>query len=53
MDESGGYGGWTEHYVTVTPTFTGIDIKVSGKNRNEIKDYIAEAFEVCLNSIIF
>jgi hypothetical protein len=45
MDEHGYYAGWTEHTVTVTASliFT-LDIRVSGRNRNEIKDYLAETF---------
>jgi hypothetical protein len=38
----GYYDGWTEHIVTVEATFNGLGIKVSGRNRNDIKDYIAE-----------
>jgi hypothetical protein len=44
MDQSGGYAGWTEHIVTVTPSFDGVTVRVSGRNRNGIKDYIAETF---------
>lgn len=44
MDEAGFYSGWTEHDVTVLPSFVhGLDIRVSGRDRNGIKDYIAEA----------
>lgn len=42
----GSYDGWTEHSVTVRPSFLfGREIAVSGRNRNQIKDYIAETFE--------
>ena len=45
MNEGGYYDGWTEHTVTIRPSLQfGIDITVSGRNRNEIKDYIAETF---------
>lgn len=45
MDEAGYYSGWTEHTVTVTPDLaSGYHLKVSGRNRNDIKDYIAECF---------
>jgi hypothetical protein len=44
MDEHGGYDGWTEHTVIVTPAFDGIDVVVKGRNRNEIKDHIADRF---------
>jgi len=50
MNDGGMYDGWTEHTVTVVPTFTGLDIKVSGRNRNDIKDYIAEVFVSLLSS---
>ena len=51
MDESGGYDSWTEHTITVRPslTFT-LDITVSGRDRNDIKDYIHEAFYMALRT---
>lgn len=52
MDEHGHYDGWTEHVVTVRPTFTGLDIKVSGRDRNGIKDYIHEVFYTALTKVI-
>lgn len=51
MDEGGGYDGWTEHRVVVTPAFVGgFNLRVSGRNRNEIKEYVAEAFQDALSS---
>ena len=50
VDENGYYDGWTEHRVTVRPTFNGIDIKVSGRNRYDIKEYLTEVFEHWLTS---
>lgn len=45
MNDNGYYDGWTEHTVTVTPSFIGgFNIRVSGRNRNDIKGYIAESF---------
>lgn len=52
MDEGGGYDGWTEHNVTVTPSFDGFDLTVSGRNRNDIKDYIGESFHHALSTLI-
>jgi hypothetical protein len=50
MNDAGGYDGWTEHTVTGLASFVlGIDIRVSGRNRNEIKDYIAELFQSVLS----
>lgn len=53
MDENGFYDGWTDHCLTITPTFAGIDIKVSGSNRNDIKEYIADCFyEVLMSDVL-
>lgn len=50
MNESGFYDGWTEHNVIVTPMFDGIDIRVTGRDRNDIKDYIAQVFHETLTA---
>jgi len=45
MDENGYYDGWTEHKVIVVASLMyGFRLKVTGKDRNRIKDYIAEQF---------
>lgn len=51
MDEHGGYDGWTEHKVVVTPSlYFGYRMHITGKNRNDIKEYLhsvfAETFEI-------
>lgn len=44
MNENG-YTHWTEHTVTVRPSLAfGILIRVSGRNYNDIKSYIHDAF---------
>jgi hypothetical protein len=49
MNDGGMYDGWTEHNVVVKPSLVyGLDIKVTGRDRNEIKDYIAETFQHAL-----
>ena len=48
MNDVGFYDGWTEHKVIIRPTFDGIDICVTGRNRNDIKDYIADCFYTAL-----
>jgi hypothetical protein len=48
MTEHGYYDGWTAHTVVVTPAFDGFNLKVTGRDRNEIKDYIADAFDTFL-----
>lgn len=53
MDEMGGYDGWTEHKVIVTPSLTcAFDLKVTGRDRNEIKDYLGEVFNSALSEEI-
>ncbi len=52
MNESGMYDGWTEHTVTVTPAFDGINLRVSGRNQNGIKDYIGDCFSDALTTRI-
>ena len=45
MDENGFYSGWSEHNITLTPSFLfGYDMKISGKDRNGIKDYLHQTF---------
>ncbi len=50
MDEHGGYDGWTEHRVVVTPEFQGFSLRVTGCDRNGIKDYLGELFHSWLSS---
>lgn len=50
MNEVGMYDGWTEHKVLVTPEFDGFDIRVTGRDRNGIKDYISEQFHHWLST---
>lgn len=51
MDEAGGYDGWTEHTVTVTPAL-GHDyhLRISGRNRNDIKEMMYEEFAEALRT---
>lgn len=50
MNDGGFYDGWTSHTVTVTPSFTGINMRISGRNRNDIKEAIYEAFDSALKT---
>lgn len=51
MDEAGGYCGWTEHEVTAVPSFLGgFSLKISGRDRNDIKDYIGDTFQHALST---
>lgn len=38
--KEGFYDGWTDHVVTVTPVFGGIELRISGRDRNQIKEYL-------------
>jgi hypothetical protein len=45
MDENGFYSGWTNHSIICTPSFIhGVDIRVTGVNKNDIKSYLEERF---------
>lgn len=45
MDENGYYDGWTDHKVIVTPSLAwGFNLRVTGKDRNSVKEYIADTF---------
>ena len=46
----GCYDGWTQHKIILTPSFTkGFDMRITGRNRNEIKEYITDVFHDTLN----
>jgi len=50
-DESGCYDGWTEHSIIVRASLCyGFTVSVTGRNRNGIKDYLAELFQECLDA---
>jgi hypothetical protein len=40
--------GWTQHRVILTPAFNGFNLRVTGKNRDEIKEVIGELFSILL-----
>ena len=45
MNDVGYYDGWTQHEVIVKPSFLfDCDIRITGRDRNQIKDYIDEVF---------
>jgi hypothetical protein len=49
MDEVGGYDGWTDHKIIVTPSlWNEFDVRITGRNRNEIKEYLGEIFSAWL-----
>jgi len=49
MNEHGYYNGWTEHTIDVTASLAfGLNLRVTGRNRNDIKDYLAEMFQYAI-----
>lgn len=46
MDDNGYYDGWTEHSIIVTPTLdhVGFNLRITGRDKREIKEYIAETY---------
>lgn len=49
MHEDGFYDGWTEHKAIVTPSLVDdFNLRITGSNRNEIKDYLYDVFEQAL-----
>jgi hypothetical protein len=53
MNENGYYDGWTEHTIKVVPSLLfGIVLKISGRNRNEIKSYLYEIYQTALTEEI-
>ena len=53
MNENGMYDGWTSHHVTVKPSLQfGFDLKISGRNRDGIKDYLYEIYSIWLDETV-
>ena len=45
MNENGFYDGWTYHEIKIIPNLAyDFTIRISGKNKNEIKEYIDDVF---------
>ncbi len=45
MSDNSYYDCWTEHTVTIRPAFDGISVRISGRNRRDIKAYLFEVME--------
>ncbi len=51
MDDGGCYDGWTEHMCIVTGDLQSeIALEITGRNRNDIKDYLYEVFSDALRT---
>jgi hypothetical protein len=44
MNDQGSYNGWTEHTIRIRPSFSGLNITISGPDRNEIKEYLHDVY---------
>jgi len=54
MNDVGMYDGWTEHALIVTPSLTsGIDLRITGKDRNQVKDYLYEVYHHALTQEVW
>ena len=50
MNDAGYYDGWTEHKAIVTPCILfGIRLRITGRDRNQVKDYLHDVFYHWLN----
>ena len=53
MNDNGMYDGWTDHSIIVTPSLTSdFDLRITGSNRNDIKEYLYEIFSAWLRKEI-
>jgi hypothetical protein len=51
MDENGFYDGWTQHQVILKPSLeNGFDMRITGKDRNQIKEYLYQVYDSYFNS---
>lgn len=41
-----GYDGWNQHTIIVTPSFDGIDIRITGGDRSDIKDALTQLVDL-------
>ena len=49
MDEHGGYAGWTDHTIIVTPSLAfGYKLRITGRNRNGVKEHLEALFDCAL-----
>lgn len=52
MNDGGYYDGWTAHQIIVTASLAnGFTLRITGRNRNDIKDYLHETFDYALRQM--
>jgi hypothetical protein len=49
MNENGFYDGWTDHRCIIKPDFGGFRMKITGRDKNSVKDYLYDLFSHWLN----
>ena len=53
MNDMGMYDGWTNHTVRVRASLLSeIDVTVSGRDRNGVKDYIGDRFDFAMRELV-
>lgn len=53
MDDTGHYDGWTAHKITVRPSLIhGYTLTISGRDRNDIKEYLHQTFRAALDQML-
>ena len=52
MNDGGYYDGWTEHTATITPSFDGINMRISGRDRNQVKEYLYQTYDYALGRCV-
>jgi hypothetical protein len=52
MNYDGFYDGWTEHTAVIRPAFDGLNIRITGRNRNDCKEYFHEVYNHALQAEI-
>jgi hypothetical protein len=52
MNGNGMYCGWTDHKAIITPAWGGFELRITGQNKNDIKDYIDHVFTDSLTKLV-
>lgn len=52
MNEAGFYVGWSYHTIIARPTWDGIELRITGENYRDIKEYLDELFMDALTTDI-
>ena len=50
MNANGYYDGWTKHNIVFYSEFCGVRVAVTGVNKNDIKEYLADVYHAWANN---